>query len=196
MDAAVKELERSVKDLGLIGWKTHCNYGDIYLDDKRFWPILAKCEELDAPIYLHPTMPKMEELRTYGVALAGPPFGFGVETALVMYRLILSGAFDAFPKLKLVLGHYGEFLPFLMHRIDWAYARPHVVSDIGRHAAAQEEAQRVPAREHVGVHQRQLPAGRLRLHQGRAGHGPHPAGHRPPVRQHAGMHWTSWRAWA
>ena len=129
--AAVKELERSVKELGLIGWKTHCNYGDVYLDDKRFWPILAKCEDLDAPIYLHPTMPKMEELRTYGVALAGPPFGFGVETALVMYRLILSGAFDAFPKLKLVLGHYGEFLPFLMHRIDWAYARPHVVSDMG-----------------------------------------------------------------
>ena len=48
-----------------------------------------------------------------------------------MYRLILSGAFDAFPKLKLVLGHYGEFLPFLMARIDWAYNRPHVVSDMG-----------------------------------------------------------------
>jgi uncharacterized protein len=131
VDAAVRELERSVKELGLIGWKTHCNYGDTYLDDKRYWPILAKAEELDAPIYLHPTMPKMQELRTYGVALAGPPFGFGVETALVMYRLILSGALDAFPRLKLVLGHYGEFLPFLMARIDWAYDRPHVVSDAG-----------------------------------------------------------------
>ncbi len=131
VEAAVDELERSVKELGLIGWKTHCNYGDTYLDDRRYWPILAKAEELDTPIYLHPTMPKMEELRTYGVALAGPPFGFGVETALVMYRLILSGAFDAFPKLKLVLGHYGEFLPFLMTRIDWAYARPHVISDTG-----------------------------------------------------------------
>lgn len=131
VDAAVAELERATKDLGLIGWKTHCNYGDTYLDDKRYWPILAACERLDAPIYLHPTMPKMAELRTYGVALAGPPFGFGVETAMVMIRLILSGALDAFPKLKIVLGHYGEFLPFLMTRIDWAYTRPHVVSDTG-----------------------------------------------------------------
>jgi predicted TIM-barrel fold metal-dependent hydrolase len=131
VNAAVKELERCVKELGLIGWKTHCNYGDTYLDDTRYWPILAKAEELDTPIYLHPTMPKMEEFRTYGIALAGPPFGFGVETALVMYRLILSGALDAFPGLKVVLGHYGEFLPFLMARIDWAYDRPHVVSDTG-----------------------------------------------------------------
>lgn len=131
VDASVKELERCVKDLGLQGWKTHCNYGDTYLDDKRYWPILAKAEELDVPIYLHPTVPKIEELRTYGVALSGPPYGFGVETALVMLRLILSGALDAFPRLKVVLGHYGEVLPFLMARVDWAYDRPHVVSDTG-----------------------------------------------------------------
>ena len=185
-----------MKELGLIGWKTHCNYGDTYLDDKRYWPILAKAEELDAPIYLHPTMPKMEELRTYGVALAGPPFGFGVETALVMYRLILSGAFDAFPKLKLVLGHYGEFLPFLMapYRLGLRPAARGLRH--GRHAAPQAEAQRVPARQHVGIDQRQLPAGRLQLHPRCAGDGPHPAGHRPPVRQHARMHGTSWTAWA
>jgi predicted TIM-barrel fold metal-dependent hydrolase len=131
VDAAVKELERGVKELGMIGWKTHCNYGDTYLDDKRYWPLLAKAEELDAAIYLHPTVPKIAELRTYGIALSGPPFGFGVETAMVMLRLILSGALDAFPKLKIDVGHYGEFLPFLMHRIDWAYTRPHVISDIG-----------------------------------------------------------------
>jgi hypothetical protein len=131
VDASVRELERSVKELGLVGWKTHSNYGDSYLDDRRYWPILAACERLDVPIYLHPTMPKMAELRTYGVALAGPPFGFGVETALVMMRLILSGALDAFPRLRIVLGHYGEFLPFLMARVDWAYTRPHVVADVG-----------------------------------------------------------------
>jgi len=131
VEASVKELERCVKELGLLGWKTHSNYGDTYLDDKRYWPILAKAEELDVPIYLHPTVPKIEELRTYGVALSGPPYGFGVETALVMLRLILSGAFDAFPRLKVILGHYGEVLPFLMARLDWAYVRPHIISDTG-----------------------------------------------------------------
>ncbi len=131
VEAAVKELERCVRELGLIGWKTHSNYGDSHLDERRYWPILAACERLDVPIYLHPTMPRMPELRTYGVALAGPPFGFGVETAMVMLRLVLAGVFDAFPRLKVIVGHYGEFLPFLMARIDWAYTRPHVVSDVG-----------------------------------------------------------------
>lgn len=131
VEAAVHELERCVRELGLVGWKTHSNYHGAYLDEKRYWPLLAACERLDVPIYLHPTMPQMAELRTYGVALAGPPFGFGVETAMVMLRLVLSGVFDAFPRLKVVVGHYGEFLPFLMARLDWAYTRPHVVSDRG-----------------------------------------------------------------
>jgi predicted TIM-barrel fold metal-dependent hydrolase len=129
--AAAKELERAVKELGLKGWKTHSNYGDSYLDDKRYWPILQKAAELNVPIYLHPAAPMMEELRTYGLALAGAGFGFGVETATAMLRLILSGAFDAFPGLKVILGHYGEGLSFLMQRIDFAFVRPHVKADVG-----------------------------------------------------------------
>jgi predicted TIM-barrel fold metal-dependent hydrolase len=128
-DAAVKELQRAVKDLGLIGWKTHSNYGDAYLDDKRFWPILAKAEELDVPIYLHPTAPMIPQLQTYGFALAGAPFGFGVETAMAMMRLILSGVFDTFPNLKIILGHLGEGLPFVLQRIDFPYVRPHFKND-------------------------------------------------------------------
>ena len=78
------------------------------------------------PIYLHPTAPMMEELRTYGLALAGAAFGFGLETATAMMRLVLSGAFDAFPKLTVILGHYGEGLSFLMQRIDHPFVRPHI----------------------------------------------------------------------
>ncbi len=129
--AATKELERAVTELGMRGWKTHSNYGDSYLDEKQYWPILAKVEELGVPIYLHPTTPKIPEFWTYGIALAGPPFGFGLETSLAAMRLILSGAFDAFPNLKVVLGHYGEGLPFLMRRMDWLYERPHAKADKG-----------------------------------------------------------------
>lgn len=126
VEAAVNELERAVKDLGFKGWKTHSNLGDSYLDDKRYWPLLAKAEELDVPIYLHPTSPLIAELRTYGLALGGAAFGFGLETATAMMRLVLSGAFDAFPRLKVILGHYGEGLPFLMQRIDHPFVRPHI----------------------------------------------------------------------
>ena len=129
VDGAVAELERAVHELGLKGWKTHSNYGDSFLDERRYWPILARAEELDVPIYLHPAAPMIRELRTYGLALAGAGFGFGVETALAMQRLVLSGAFDTFPRLKLILGHYGEGLPFQLQRVDHAFTRPHIKAD-------------------------------------------------------------------
>jgi predicted TIM-barrel fold metal-dependent hydrolase len=122
--AAADEIERAVKDLKFVGWNTHSNYGDSYLDEKRYWPILERAESLGVPIYIHPTVPAIPQARTYGFALAGAPFGFGMETALCMMRLIFSGAFDRFPRLKLIVGHLGEVLPFLMRRIDWAYLRP------------------------------------------------------------------------
>ncbi len=130
-EQAIQELERCVKELGFKGWKTHCNYGDSYIDEKQYWPILAKCAELDVPIYLHPTVPMIKEFWTYGLALAGPGFGFGVETSLAMFRLVLSGAFDAYPNLKVVLGHYGEGLPFILDRIDFAANFAHVAADSG-----------------------------------------------------------------
>jgi predicted TIM-barrel fold metal-dependent hydrolase len=129
VDSAVKELERAVRDLGFKGWNTLSNFGDSFLDEKRYWPILAKAEELDAPIYLHPTIPIIPELRTYGWGLAGAAFGFGAETSLVMMRLILSGAFDAFPKLRIILGHYGEGFPFMMDRVDRPFLQGHVRTD-------------------------------------------------------------------
>ena len=123
-EAAADELERCVKELGFKGWNTHSNYAGAYLDEDRFLPILQRAEKLNVPIYLHPTVPAISQARTYGFALAGAPFGFGMETALCLMRLIYSGVFDRFPELTIILGHLGEGLPFLMKRIDWAYARP------------------------------------------------------------------------
>ena len=53
--------------------------------------------------------------------LAGPPFGFGIEAFITMIRLIYSGVLDLYPKLKILIGHYAEGLPFLMHCINFAY---------------------------------------------------------------------------
>lgn len=130
-DEAVRELERCVRDLGFRGWNTHSNFGGSYLDNKRYWPILAKAEELGVPIYLHPTFPIIPQLTEYGLALAGPSFGFGIETSIVMMRLILSGVFDAFPKLTVILGHYGEALPFLLKRVDRSFLQYHVPKGSG-----------------------------------------------------------------
>jgi predicted TIM-barrel fold metal-dependent hydrolase len=124
-DTAALELERAVKTLGLKGWKTHSNYGDEYLDHPRFRPILEAAAALNAPIYLHPTLPAIPQLREYGFPIAGAPFGFGVETAMCLLRLIYSGALDQFPNLTIILGHLGETLPFILQRIDFPFLRAH-----------------------------------------------------------------------
>jgi predicted TIM-barrel fold metal-dependent hydrolase len=138
-EGAADELERAVKELGLKGWKTHSNYGDSYLDDDQYWPILEKAAELGVPIYLHPAIPAIPALRKYGFALGGAPFGFGIETSICMMRLIYSGVFDRFPGLTIMLGHLGEGLPFLLQRIDFAYVRPYF------HADARPDLKRKPS---------------------------------------------------
>lgn len=118
---AVRELQRCVAELGFKGWHTHSNFGDSYLDEERYWPVLEAAETLDVPVYLHPTAPMIPELRAFGICLAGPTFGFGTEVMYVFLRMIHRGVFDQFPKLKIVLGHFGEAIPFLLDRVDAAY---------------------------------------------------------------------------
>lgn len=124
---SAKELERCVKDLGFSGWNTHSNFGDSYIDEEHYWPLLAKAQELDVPIYLHPAVPMIPQLREFGMVLSGPSFGFGVEVMYVFMRMIVRGVFDKFPKLKIIMGHYGEALPFLVDRVDRAYMQGHSV---------------------------------------------------------------------
>lgn len=81
------------------------------------------------PIFVHPAVSIIPQYRTYGIGLAGTPFGFGAETAMVMMRLIVGGAFDAFPKLKIILGHLGEGLPFMMNRVNRDYVQGHVQTE-------------------------------------------------------------------
>jgi predicted TIM-barrel fold metal-dependent hydrolase len=102
-----------------------------FLDDKRFWPIYERAQALDIPIYLHPSVPLPAVMDAYYKDYAKDfpmvvraAWGYTVETATQAIRLVLSGVFDAYPRLKIILGHLGETLPFLVWRIDQALARP------------------------------------------------------------------------
>ncbi len=120
--AAAKELERAISKLGFVGWLTHSNLGDgKYLDDKSYWPLFEAAQSLQVPIYLHPMVPGMKEFGKYGITSAGPALGFQFDTALCLMRMILAGVFDEFPHLKIILGHLGETMPFLMERLDFSY---------------------------------------------------------------------------
>jgi 5-carboxyvanillate decarboxylase len=119
---AAREIERGVTKLGLKGAIFNGHVHSQYLDYPKYWPIFEAVEALDVPIYLHPAGPAdglIHPMLERG--LDGAIFGFGVDTALHALRLIVSGLFDRFPRLKLVLGHLGEALPFWLFRLDYMH---------------------------------------------------------------------------
>ncbi len=118
--AAADELERAVKELGLKGVKVDSHISGEYLDDRKYWAIFKKAEELGVPVYLHPREPSPDMIKPY-LAYPGLPFamwGYAVEASLHAVRLICSGLFDELPRLKIILGHMGEGLPFWLWRMD------------------------------------------------------------------------------
>jgi 5-carboxyvanillate decarboxylase len=120
--AAAKELDRAVKKLGLKGAVINSHTQGEFLDDPKYWDIFAAAEALDVPIYIHPSGPPKEMVQPFlERGLEGAVFGFGVEVALHILRIIVSGAFDRFPKLKIVIGHTGEGLPFWFYRLDYMH---------------------------------------------------------------------------
>jgi 5-carboxyvanillate decarboxylase len=120
--SAAKEIERGVRKLGLKGVIINSHTHHEYLDEQKFWPIFEACEALDVPIYLHPTSPSKSMIAPFLEAgLDGAIYGFGVETGLHLLRIIVSGAFDRFPRLRIVVGHCGEALPFWLFRLDYMH---------------------------------------------------------------------------
>jgi len=122
--AAAKELQRSVRSLGLKGAIINSHTRGEYLDDPKFWEIFEAAESLGVPIYLHPTTPSPRMIGPFiDRGLDGAVFGFAVETSLHVLRIVVSGVFDRFPKLKIVIGHLGEGLPYWLFRIDFMHQR-------------------------------------------------------------------------
>jgi hypothetical protein len=125
-DKAAKELERTIHDYVFRGAAINGHVRGRYLDDKFFWPILERAEVLNVPIYLHPTQPPQPVIDAsykgfdpmVTSMLAGAGWGWHIETAIHIIRLILGGAFDRYPKLQIVIGHMGETLPFMVQRLD------------------------------------------------------------------------------
>lgn len=128
-NGAANELERCVKELGFKGAMVHGLTSGLFIDDKRFWPIFERAQALDVPIYVHPGQPHPAVIEAYYQdyveaypTIVNAGWGFAVETATAGLRLVLSGVFDAYPNLKIILGHLGESLPFSLWRINHTFS--------------------------------------------------------------------------
>ncbi|WP_441960628.1 amidohydrolase family protein [Mycolicibacterium houstonense] len=121
VDAATEEIERIMGPLGLNGVMINSHTHGRYLDEPEFEPILATAQAYGAPIYLHPRFPgTLTPYDAYG--LQGAIWGYQAEAGLHAMRLIVSGAFDRYPDLTIVLGHLGEGIPYWLRRIDNRHA--------------------------------------------------------------------------
>ncbi len=125
-DKAADELDRRVRHNGFKGALINGHVRGRYLDDKFFWPIFERAVALDVPLYLHPTQPPQPVVAaSYGgfapqvsYVFANSGWGWHIETAVHVIRLVLGGVFDRFPTLQIVIGHLGEGLPFMLPRLD------------------------------------------------------------------------------
>lgn len=127
---AADELERAVRELGFKGALIN-GYSNVgadehiqYLDEEPVWTFWERVAKLDVPVYLHPREPLPSQTRSIQgyPELVGSAWAFGYETASHAVRLMLSGLFDKYPNVQVILGHLGEGLPYLLprlqHRID------------------------------------------------------------------------------
>jgi 5-carboxyvanillate decarboxylase len=127
---AVREMERAIRDLKLNGFILNSHTNSEYLDDPKYFPILEAAEALDRCIYIHPRGASdglKGPLRDYGMDSA--MWGYGVEVGTHAVRMMASGLFDRFPKLRICIGHMGEAVHFWIWRITFMNSR---AQNIGR----------------------------------------------------------------
>jgi 2,3-dihydroxybenzoate decarboxylase/5-carboxyvanillate decarboxylase len=121
---AVREMERAIRDLKLNGFILNSHTHSEYLDDPKYWPILEAAEALDRCIYIHPRGPAdglKGPMTYYGMDSA--MWAYGVEVGTHVVRMMASGLFDRFPKLRICIGHMGEAIPFWIWRITFMNSR-------------------------------------------------------------------------
>jgi len=117
---AAKEMERAINKLKLNGFVVNSHTNSEYLDYPKFFPILEAAEALDACIYIHPRAASdgmAAPFRDYGLDSA--QWGYGMEVSTHAVRMMVSGVFDRFPKLKICIGHMGEAVHFWLWRLDY-----------------------------------------------------------------------------
>ncbi len=122
-EQAGRELERAVRELGFKGALVNGHTHGRYYDDPAYDAFWERMQSLDVPLYLHPTDAYVKPQVLAGhPELDGAAWGWGVETASHALRLLFGGVFDRFPRLKIILGHMGEGLPFQRWRFDSRFA--------------------------------------------------------------------------
>lgn len=118
---AARELQRAINTLGLNGAIINSHTQGEFLSERKYWPIFEALESLDVPLYIHPRDPAASLSGSNVQAVTAAGWAYGIEVGTHLMQLIGAGVFDRFPRLKIVVGHMGEAVPFWLPRIDNRY---------------------------------------------------------------------------
>ncbi len=116
---AIRELERCMKELGLLGVEIGSHINDWNLDDEELFPVFQAAEELGAAVFVHPwDMMGKEKMPKYWLPwLVGMP----AETSLAICSMIFGGVFERLPKLRAAFAHGGGSFPATIGRIEHGF---------------------------------------------------------------------------
>jgi uncharacterized protein len=123
-DDAVKEVTRSVKELGAKGIQLYTNVVGKALDEPEYLPVFEEAARLDVPIWLHPARAAnfpdylTEKKSKYEIWWT---LGWPYETSAAMARMVFSGLYDKFPKLKIITHHMGGMVPYFEGRVGYGW---------------------------------------------------------------------------
>jgi predicted TIM-barrel fold metal-dependent hydrolase len=118
---AADELERTVTQFGFKGALINGHTNGRYLDDESFSVLLERAQTLDVPIYIHPTDPVQTITDLYFNGYSSTlvqGWGWPVETGTHLLRMMCGGVFDRYPRLKVIVGHMGELIPYCLTRLN------------------------------------------------------------------------------
>lgn len=118
IDDAIAELKRCVNDLGFCVWFTHSNFLSGHLYEDKYIPLFETAAKLNCPFYLPPHNSNDADMKDMGYLYSSAGLGFGLDVMKTTLRIILNGTFDKFPNLKMIIGHLGEYYPFVLERMD------------------------------------------------------------------------------
>lgn len=117
VDAALKELERANKDLGVKGITMFSNINGKPISSSEFLPIYGQAEDYDLPIFIHPAVPlTMEIMKKHRLHTA--MYGATLDSTIAVVSLIWQGILEKYPKLKIIHSHLGGMVPYLVQRMD------------------------------------------------------------------------------
>jgi aminocarboxymuconate-semialdehyde decarboxylase len=120
VEAAVRELERALTELGALGAQLYTNVLGMPLDEPRFEPLFTRLEAAGRAVWLHPTRSAAwadyptERRSDYGLWWS---IGWPYETAAALARLVYSGHLERHPRQLIIAHHGGGMVPHFSARL-------------------------------------------------------------------------------